>query len=84
MKWAELAGLGCLRNEEKIIRIETEPQIFVKSKNGFSKHCLVSNFASYVKLRELDLKKLTHPNNIQRERGISVISQQREEEVWKS
>ena len=49
LKWAELAGLGCLRHEEQIIRIETEPQIFVKSKNGFSKHCLVTNFASYVK-----------------------------------
>ena len=51
LKWAELAGLGCLRNEEGIIRIETEPQIFLKSKNGFSKHCLVTNLAYYDKPR---------------------------------
>ena len=53
------------------IKFEIKPKIFVKSKYGFGKHSSRTNLASDVKVIELDLKNLSHPN---REKGAYLLS----------
>ena len=38
------------------IKLAIEPKLSFKSKNGFSKHCSVYNYASYVKSRAISEK----------------------------